>query len=160
MKVAPNSVVSLEYTLHLGDGEVIDSSEGKVLTYLHGKGQIIPGLEQRLEGMEPGESRKVTIAPADGYGERDPESIQEVPRSAFGDRPMQEGDEFTAVDDQQHEIPVRIEKVGDDTVTVDFNHPLAGKTLHIEVTVRDVREATPEEAAHGHAHGPSGHHHH
>ncbi|HCF60607.1 MAG TPA: peptidylprolyl isomerase [Myxococcales bacterium] len=158
MKVAPKRVVSLEYSLHLGDHQVIDSSEGEPLSYLHGTAQIIPGLERQLEGMEPGESKQVTIAPADGYGERDPSNVQEVPRTAFGDRELHEGDELVAIDDEQNEVPVRIEKLVGDKVMVDFNHPLAGKTLHFEVTIRDVREASDEEIAHGHAH--DGHHHH
>ena len=120
MKVAPKRVVSLEYSLHLGDHQVIDSSEGEPLSYLHGTAQIIPGLERQLEGMEPGESKQVTIAPADGYGERDPSNVQEVPRTAFGDRELHEGDELVAIDDEQNEVPVRIEKLVGDKVMALF----------------------------------------
>ena len=161
MKVAAQCVVSLDYSLHLGDGKVVDSSEGgEPLTYLHGKGQIIPGLEKQLEGLDVGESRQLTIAPKDGYGEPDPENLQEVDREQFGDRELKEGDEFVAIDDHHNEIPVRVEKVKGDKVVVDFNHPLAGKTLHFSVTIKQVRAATEEELSHGHAHGGDGHHHH
>ncbi|HEY3449149.1 MAG TPA: peptidylprolyl isomerase [Myxococcales bacterium] len=161
MKVAAKCVVSLEYSLHLGDGKVIDSSSGgEPLTYLHGSGQIIPGLEKQLEGLEEGTSQQVVIGPKDGYGEREAENIQQIGRDHFGDKPLKEGDEFVAIDDHHNEIPVRIEKVEGDQVTVDFNHPLAGKTLHFQITVKGVREATAEELSHGHAHGGDGHHHH
>jgi len=161
MKVASQCVVSLEYSLHLGDGKVVDSSEGgEPLTYLQGSGQIIPGLEQQLLGLEEGASKQVVIGPKDAYGESDPESIQEVTRDHFGDKAIKEGDEFIAVDDEHHEIPVRIAKVEGDKVTVDFNHPLAGKTLHFDIKVKGVRQATAEELSHGHAHGGGHDHHH
>jgi FKBP-type peptidyl-prolyl cis-trans isomerase SlyD len=161
MKVAAHCVISLDYSLHLGDGKVVDSSKGgEPLVYLHGSGQIIPGLEKALDGLESGESKELTVAPQDGYGERDPENVQQITREQFGDREPKPGDEFVAIDDQHNEIPVRVEKVEGDKVTVDFNHPLAGKTLHFAVTVKDVRAATPEELSHGHAHGGDGHHHH
>jgi FKBP-type peptidyl-prolyl cis-trans isomerase SlyD len=161
MKIAANCVVSLDYSLHLGDGAIVDSSaEGEPLVYLHGSGQIIPGLERQLEGLTPGEARQLTVAADEGYGEHDPKAIQEVDQKAFGDRALTAGDEFIAVDDQDNEIPVRIKAVQGGKVTVDFNHPLAGKTLHFNVKVKDVREATDEERAHGHAHGEGGHHHH
>ncbi|MBI5548892.1 MAG: peptidylprolyl isomerase [Deltaproteobacteria bacterium] len=160
MKVAAKCVVSLDYSLHLGDGAVVDTSAGgEPLTYMHGTGQIIPGLEKQLEGMDVGETRQLVVPPADGYGELDPASVQEVTRNHFGDRELKAGDEFVAIDDQHHEIPVRIQKVTGDMVTVDFNHPLAGKTLHFSVTVKDVRVATAEELSHGHAHHGDGHHH-
>jgi FKBP-type peptidyl-prolyl cis-trans isomerase SlyD len=161
VKVAAQCVVSLDYSLHLGDGKVVDSSEGaEPLVYLHGSGQIIPGLEQALGGMEAGESKELTVSPKDGYGERDAENVQEITRDHFGDRELKPGDEFVAIDDQKNEIPVRVESVAGDKVTVDFNHPLAGKTLHFAVTIKEVRAATPEELSHGHAHGGDGHHHH
>jgi FKBP-type peptidyl-prolyl cis-trans isomerase SlyD len=160
MKVADKCVVSLDYSLHLGDGAVVDSSSGgEPLTYLHGSGQIIPGLEKAIDGMEAGESKQLVVPPAEGYGERDPENVQEVAKEQFGDRALKKGDEFVAIDDQHNEIPVRIEEILGDKVKVDFNHPLAGKTLHFSVTIKDVRNATAEELSHGHAHGGDGHHH-
>lgn len=158
MKVAANCVVSVDYSLHLGDGAVVDSSsDTEPLTYLHGSGQIIPGLEKQLEGMNVGQKKDVIVQPADGYGDRDPDNVQEISRDHFGDRELNVGDEFVAVDDEENEIPVRVEKVAGDTITVDFNHPLAGKTLHFSVTIKEVRAATADELAHGHAHGADEH---
>jgi FKBP-type peptidyl-prolyl cis-trans isomerase SlyD len=152
MKIATNCVVSLDYSLHLGNGEIIDSSEEEPLIFLHGAGQIVPGLEKHLEGMIPGQHKKVVLTPVEGYGEHDPQNVQTLNKDAFGGRDVQTGDEFVAIDDEEREIPVRIENVEGDLVTVDFNHPLAGKTLHFSVTVRDVRAATNDEIQHGHAH--------
>lgn len=162
MKVAAKCVVSLEYSLHLGDGAVVDSSAeaGEPLRYLHGQSAIIPGLEKQLEGMDVGESKQVVVQAKDAYGEVDPDNVQQVGKDHFGDKPIKEGDEFVAIDDHHNEIPVVIRKIEGDKVTVDFNHPLAGKTLHFSVTVKDVRAATAEELSHGHAHGGDGHHHH
>jgi FKBP-type peptidyl-prolyl cis-trans isomerase SlyD len=160
MKIAANCVVSLDYSLHLGDGAIVDSSgDGEPLVYLHGSGQVIPGLERQLEGLSVGDARQLTVAPKDGYGEQDPKQIQEVDKQAFGDRALKAGDEFIAVDDHENEIPVRIQAVHGEKVTVDFNHPLAGKTLHFSIKVTEVREATKEELDHGHAHGDGPHHH-
>jgi FKBP-type peptidyl-prolyl cis-trans isomerase SlyD len=161
MKIAKGSVVGLDYSLHLGDGQVVDQSEpGEPLTYLHGEGQIVPGLESALEGADVGESRKVVVAPADGYGEHDPRGVQEVPRKAFppGFDPKA-GMELTAEGADGEPVPFVIREVKLESVVIDLNHPLAGKTLHFDVTVRDVRAATAEELEHGHAHGPEGHGH-
>jgi len=161
MKIASKCIVSLDYTLHLGDGDIIDrSSEGEPLVYLHGIGQIVPGLERQLEGLTAGDAVQLTVPPKDGYGELDPKAIQEVEKKAFGDRAVKAGDEFIAVDDHENEIPVRIQSIEGEKVTVDFNHPLAGMTLHFSIKVTAVREATEEELTHGHAHGGDGHHHH
>ncbi|GAO03502.1 peptidylprolyl isomerase [Anaeromyxobacter sp. PSR-1] len=161
MKIAKGSVVGLDYSLHLGDGKVVDQSEpGEPLTYLHGEGQIVPGLESALEGADVGESRTVVVAPADGYGEHDPRGVQEVPRKAFppGFDP-QVGMELTAEGADGEPVPFAIREVKPESVVIDLNHPLAGKTLHFDVKVRDVRAATAEELEHGHAHGPEGHGH-
>lgn len=160
MKVAKDLVVGIAYALHLGDGKVIDSSgEGAPLLYVHGAGQIVPGLEQALEGKEAGHRQQVVVPSAQGYGERDEEATRTVPRAAFPpDAPLEVGAELVVVDDQQNQVPLRIVKVEGDSVTVDFNHPLAGKTLHFDVTVKSVREATDEELEHGHAHGEGGAH--
>jgi FKBP-type peptidyl-prolyl cis-trans isomerase SlyD len=160
MKVGKDSVVSLEYRLHLGDGQVIDqSAPDQPLAYLHGHKQIVPGLEGQLEGMAVGESKKVQVAPAQGYGEHDPEGVRTVPRAMLppGFDP-QPGMTLMAQTDQG-DIPLRIHEVQPDAVVVDLNHPLAGKTLHFDVTVREVRAATKEELTHGHVHGPGGHEH-
>lgn len=160
MQIAQDSVVSIHYTLTSDAGEVIDSSSGgDVLVFLQGHGNLIPGLERELEGKQAGAKFKVRIAPADGYGESDESLIQDVPRAAFqGVDDIQVGMQFQA---QSNHGPrtVTITKVADDAITVDGNHPLAGQHLNFEVEVTDVRAATEEELAHGHVHGPGGHHH-
>jgi FKBP-type peptidyl-prolyl cis-trans isomerase SlyD len=161
MKIASGIVVGIDYSLHLGDGRVIDASDpGEPLTYLHGEGQIVPGLESALEGLAVGDQKQVVVAPGDGYGEHDPRGVQEVPRSAFpAEFDPQPGMELTAEGPDGEPVPFAVREVGLETVVIDLNHPLAGKTLHFDVTVRDVRAATPEEVEHGHAHGAHAHDH-
>jgi FKBP-type peptidyl-prolyl cis-trans isomerase SlyD len=161
MKIGKDRVVALEYKLHLGDGEVIDQSEpGQPLSYLHGRGQIVPGLEGALEGLEVGQAKQVVVAPAQGYGEHDARGLQEVPRTMFPpNAELRPGVRLAAQTDGGEVIPIGIHEVKAETVVVDLNHPLAGKTLHFDVTVRDIRDATQEELTHGHAHGPGGHGH-
>ncbi|HYO64750.1 MAG TPA: peptidylprolyl isomerase [Archangium sp.] len=160
MKVSKDSVVSLEYRLHLGDGQVVDESEpGQPLAYMHGRGQIVPGLEGQLEGMSAGESKKVVVPPAQGYGEHDPRGMQEVPREMFPpNAQLQPGVTISAQTADGDVIPITIRELKGDKVVVDLNHPMAGKTLHFDITVREVRAATDEEKEHGHAHGPGGAH--
>lgn len=160
MKVGKDTVVGIEYALHLGDGAIIDRSDaGQPMRYLHGQGQIVPGLEKALEGKEPGTEAKVVVSPDEGYGDRDDQAVRTIPREAFPpDAPISVGAEFVVVDDQHNQVPLKITAVTDGNVTVDFNHPLAGKTLHFNVKVVDVRAATSEELEHGHAHGEGGAH--
>jgi FKBP-type peptidyl-prolyl cis-trans isomerase SlyD len=160
MKIENGKVVELDYALHLGDGKVVDQSEGQPLSYIHGEGQIVPGLEQALEGMAVGEQKQVVVAPAEGYGEHDARGVQEVAREAFpeGFEP-QVGMQLVAESPDGQPVQFVVKEVKPDTVVVDFNHPLAGKTLHFDVTVRGVRVATDEEKEHGHVHGPGGHEH-
>jgi FKBP-type peptidyl-prolyl cis-trans isomerase SlyD len=161
MKIVNGSVVGIDYSLHLGDGRVVDASRpGDPLTYLHGEGQIVPGLESALEGLSVGDTKQVVVAPAQGYGEHDPRGVQEVPRGAFPpDFEPKVGMELTAEGQDGEPVPFAIREVKADGVVIDLNHPLAGKTLHFDVTVREVRVATPEEISHGHAHGAGGHEH-
>ncbi len=160
MKISKDKVVSIEYTLRDDAGTVLDTSDGREpLAYLHGNGNLIPGLEAQLEGKSSNESLKVAVAPADGYGEFDAGQIVDVPRSQFtGVADLAVGMQFTASGPDGHRI-VTVTKVGLETVTVDGNHPLAGKTLNFDVRIVGVREATAEELSHGHVHGPGGHHH-
>jgi FKBP-type peptidyl-prolyl cis-trans isomerase SlyD len=160
MKVAKDRIVSLEYRLHLGDGATVDqSAPGEPLAYLHGRGQIVPGLEGELEGMSAGESKQVMVPPSKGYGEHDARGIQVVPRAMFPpNAPLQVGMTLTAQSEEGDMMPITIRELKDDSVVVDLNHPLAGKTLHFDVTVREVRDASAEELEHGHAHGPGGAH--
>ena len=160
MKIAHEKVVSIHYTLTNQEGTVLDSSSGsEPLAYLHGFGNIIPGLENALEGKETGEKLSVTVEPEQGYGARDEQLVQAVPRSAFkGVEELAPGMQFQAQGPQGTRLVV-VTQVAHDVVTVDANHPLAGQTLHFEVEVSEVRAATAEEIEHGHVHGPHGHHH-
>jgi FKBP-type peptidyl-prolyl cis-trans isomerase SlyD len=160
MQITKDSVVSIDYRLHLGDGKIIDESEpGDPLVYLHGHEEIVPGLEKALEGKKAGESLKVEVAPKDGYGEYDPDSVEEVPREDFPpDMELEAGGIVSATDEDGDDVEFLVKEVRPNTVVIDFNDPMAGKTLHFEVTVREVRAATPEELEHGHAHTP-GHEH-
>ncbi len=161
MKVEKGSVVSVDYELHLGDGKVVDASEpGEPLAYIHGEGQIVPGLERALEGLSTGDARQVVVSPDDGYGAHDARGVQEVPRNAFpAGMDPQPGMELVAQGPQGESVPFVIREVKPETVVIDLNHPLAGKTLHFAVTVREVRAATPDELEHGHVHGAGGHAH-
>lgn len=160
MQIGNGSVVELDYTLHLGDGEIVDRSEGEPLSYIHGEGHIVPGLEQALEGLGVGDRRQVVVAPGEGYGDRDERGVQEVARAAFPDGfEPKPGMQLAAQAPDGEPVQFTIREVRLESVLVDFNHPLAGKTLHFDVTVRGVRAASAEELAHGHVHGPDGHHH-
>ncbi|OJT24514.1 peptidylprolyl isomerase [Archangium sp. Cb G35] len=160
MQIAKDSVVSIDYRLHLGDGKIIDESEpGDPLVYLHGYEEIVPGLEKALEGKKAGESLKVVVEPKDGYGEYDPDGVEEVPREDFPpDMELEAGGIVSATDEDGDDVEFLVKEVRAKTVVIDFNDPMAGKTLHFDVTVREVRAATKEELEHGHAHGP-GHEH-
>ena len=161
MLITKDMVVSIDYTLKNPEGDVLDTSEGKQpLSYLHGSGGIIPGLETALEGKESGSSLQVTIPPADAYGEKDDALIQQLPPDMFqGVDEVKPGMQFQARGENGQARIVTVTAVADDGVTIDANHPLAGVTLNFDVTVREVREATTEEIQHGHVHGPGGHHH-
>ena len=136
------------------------SAPGQPLTYLHGGGQIVPGLEAALDGLAIGASKQVVVAPEDGYGEHDSSGVQEVPRRSFPpDLQLEVGLQLTASGDQG-EFELIVKEIRPDVVIVDLNHPMAGKTLHFDVTVKAVRDATKAELEHGHAHGGDGHHHH
>jgi len=161
MQIAHQKVVSIHYTLTNVDGDIIDSSEGsEPLSYLHGFGNIIPGLENALTGRKAGDRFTVSVAPAEGYGERDDGMIQSVPRNAFqGVDEIQPGMQFQAQSPEGMQL-VTVIGVEEDEVILDGNHPMAGLTLNFAVEITDVRDATHEELDHGHVHGPGGHHHH
>ncbi len=154
MKIANNCAVSFHYTLTDEDGQTLDSSEGRdPLTYLHGHNGIIPGLENELTGKEAGESLKVVVQPADGYGEINPDLLQQVPREAFqGVESIEPGMQFQAQGEGGQAQMVVVREVSEEAVLVDGNHPLAGQVLNFDVTIDSVREASEEEIAHGHVH--------
>jgi FKBP-type peptidyl-prolyl cis-trans isomerase SlyD len=160
MSIAANQVVSIHYTLKGDDGEVIDSSAAREpLTYLHGHGNLIPGLERELLGKSSGDKLQVKIVPADGYGEYDPQLVQRVPRRSLkGIANVRVGMRLQAQTAQGLRA-VTVTHITGDMVTLDGNHPLAGQNLNFDVEVAAVRPATEEELSHGHVHGPDGHHH-
>jgi FKBP-type peptidyl-prolyl cis-trans isomerase SlyD len=161
MQIQDNRVVNLAYTLKDNNNEIIDESNDGSFCYLHGASNIITGLENSLTGKRAGDVLCVTVAPEHGYGVRDDERIQEVPREMFpDDADIEAGMQFHAEGPDGQNIVVMITRVNDATVTVDGNHPLAGVQLNFDVKVLSVREATAEELEHGHVHGPHGHHHH
>ena len=161
MDISKDKVVAIDYKLTDNDGQVLDSSEGQEpLFYLHGAGNIIPGLENSLEGKSTGDQLQVTVAPAEGYGERNDELKQQVLREQFeGIDDLELGMQFRVPTESGQHIVVTVVEIGEDVVTIDGNHALAGVTLNFDVTVREVREATEEELSHGHVHGPGGHEH-
>ena len=152
--IGENLVVSMHYKLTDNDGTVIDSSEGaEPLTYLHGAGNIIPGLENALVGKVKGDALQVSVEPADAYGEIIPELIQTVEKAVFQDADTVEvGMMFEAEGPDGQAQRIIVKDVDGDQVTIDANHPLAGLALNFDVEIVDVRAATEEEADHGHVH--------
>lgn len=161
LKISRDHVVTIHYTLTNTQGEVLDSSDGgEPLTFLQGAGNIIPGLEKALAGKAPGESLKVSIPPEEGYGVHHPQLVQVLPRAAFGGvEKLEIGMEFTAQGADGEIRRVGISAINGEDITIDGNHPLAGEVLHFAVSIESVRAASQEELAHGHVHGPGGHHH-
>lgn len=154
-----DQVVSFHYTLTDENGTVIDKSEGQPLVYLHGAGNIIPGLENALTGKNVGDKLIVNVTAAEGYGEYNPEMVQEVPRNMFqGVDDITAGMQFQAQTDDGIQV-VTVKDVTDENVIVDANHPLAGQNLNFDVEIIDIRDASQEELDHGHVHGAGGHHH-
>ena len=160
MKIADNKVVQMHYQLTDENGVVIDSSAGREpLSYIQGAGNIIVGLEKHLTGKEAGDKVTAVVTPAEGYGERDENLVQVVPKSGFqGDEELQVGMQVQ-VGTQQGTAIASVAKIEGEEVTLDMNHPLAGATLNFDIEVVDVRDATPEELEHGHVHGTGGHPH-
>lgn len=154
MQIARDTVAAIDYKLTDSDGQVLDTSEGREpLSYLHGAGNLIPGLETALEGQTEGDSLTVTVQPEEAYGERDERLVQQVPMAAFeGVEQVEAGMRFQATDEQGQGRVVTVTEVDGDQVTVDANHPLAGQPLNFEVSVVEVRAATDEEIEHGHVH--------
>ncbi len=157
MKISKDKVAAIHYTLKDNSGNVLDSSEGKQpLYYLHGAGNLILGMEEGLDGKVKGDKFLLKVSPEKGYGVKDPNLTQKVPRTAFGDQKVEKGMQFQT---NQGGV-VTVTDVALDGITVDANHPLAGVELNFDVEIVEVREATKDELAHGHVHGPDGHHHH
>jgi FKBP-type peptidyl-prolyl cis-trans isomerase SlyD len=140
--VQEGSIISIEYTLTDDDGKVIDTNVGKEpLTFIHGAGQIVSGLEKELQGLKPGDQKKVRVKPEDGYGVPSQQAFQEMPRESIPAEAQKAGVALMAKGPDGRAIPIRIHEVKEKTVIVDFNHPLAGKTLNFDVKITDIRAA-------------------
>jgi FKBP-type peptidyl-prolyl cis-trans isomerase SlyD len=156
MQISKHKVASIHYTLTDNEGKILDSSSGREpLNYIHGIGNLIPGMEEGLEGKSIGDKVVLKVAPEKGYGVKSDQMIQKIPRASFGGQPVNVGMQFQT---NRGEV-VTVTHVGLDQITVDANHPLAGVELNFDVEVLEVRNATEDEIAHGHVHGPGGHHH-
>ena len=161
MRISEQKVVTMNYEVADDQGQLIDrSEEGGPLAYIHGNGQLIPGLETALEGRGKGDKIAVDVPPEQGYGERDEDGVQIVARNQFDDSvEIEVGMQFEAQDDDEGHQIVTVAAVDGENITLDTNHPLAGKNLRFEVEILDVRDASAEELSHGHVHGPGGHDH-
>jgi len=161
MIIANEKVVSIHYTLKNAADEVLDSSEGHdTLTYIHGIGNIIPGLEKALAGKSAGDKLAAVIPPEQAYGVRNEDMVQEVSMSNFQDPDqVQLGVQFQVHTPKEQVFMATITKIVGDVVTIDMNHPLADETLYFDIQVMDIRDATAEEKAHGHVHAPGAHAH-
>lgn len=156
MQISENKVVAIDYRLTDDGGELIDQSdESDPLCYLHGVGEIIPGLENELNGKSVGDQFEVTIEPEEAYGMKDPELVRAIPKELFEDPDvLKPGLQFD-LQDENGVFLFTITEVSEEEVVADGNHELAGMRLTFNVTVRDIRDATAEEIEHGHAHGPN-----
>jgi FKBP-type peptidyl-prolyl cis-trans isomerase SlyD len=156
MKVAPNKVVKMHYSVLDNDKNTIDNSfDGEPLLFIIGTGYLIPGLEDAIIDKSAGDTLSVTVEPAQGYGERHDELMQAVPKSMFDGMEIDVGMQFRASTDDGDQM-VMIIDIQEEEVIVDGNHPLSGITLHFDVEILEVRDATEEELSHGHVHGEGG----
>jgi len=160
LKIESETVVSFHYTLRNEEGKELESSRGsEPSVYLHGANNIIRGLETAMTGREPGDVFTVSLAPAEAYGMRNPDKMQRVPVKHLAFRGKLEAGKVVQLNTAEGMRAVTVVKAGRHSADIDANHPLAGQTLTFDVEIVDLRPATPEEIAHGHAHGPGGHHH-
>jgi FKBP-type peptidyl-prolyl cis-trans isomerase SlyD len=159
MQIGKDTVVELQYQLFDTDGELIEKTDEPV-EYLHGGyGGMFPAVEKALEGKKAGDTCKLRLEPDDGFGDYDAELMHIEPRDKFPEH-VEIGMQFEGKGEESGDtIVYTVTDIADDKVVVDGNHPLAGQTLNMEVTVTSVRAASPEEVSHGHAHGAHGHHH-
>ena len=165
MKIEKHTVTSLTYALEV-EGELLEETDkSHPLTFLVGTQAMIPGFERQLLGKSSGDQYDITIEPKEGYGEMNPDAIVDLSKEIFKvdgeikNDLLQEGKVIPMQDHQGHPLQGTVLEIGDETVKMDFNHQLAGKTLHFKGEILDVRKASAEEIEHGHVHGPNGHHH-
>ena len=149
MAIEANQIVSLEYEVRDGDKVVDSNIGGEPLVFMFGKGQIIPGLESGITDMGIGEKADILVKPADAYGEHNPEASQEVPKDQFAGIDLEVGMSLYGQGEDGGTVQVIVKDIGEETVIIDFNHPLAGKDLMFSVTINNVREASAEEAMTG-----------
>ena len=168
MQITKNTIVSLSYVLKRDDakGEIIEETRaGDPLVFLYGNGQMLPKFEEHLSALKTGDDFEFTLSSEDAYGDMDQDAIIDLDKNLLmidgkvDDELLATGNVIPMRDDQGHMLQGTVVSVGNDTVRMDFNHPMAGNVLHFKGNVIDVREATAEELSHGHAHGPGGHHH-
>lgn len=160
MQIGDQKVVTLHYTLKDNEGRVIDESDDGSFAYLHGASNIIPGLENALDGKSAGEELSVSVPPEQAYGVRDDSMLQQIPKNMFEDtNQIAVGTQFHAQGPNGETLIVTVMEVEEEHVVVDGNHPLAGVELNFDVKIIDVRDASEEEVDHGHVHTPGGHHH-
>jgi FKBP-type peptidyl-prolyl cis-trans isomerase SlyD len=157
MSIQQNKVVSFHYTLSNANGNTIESSRGRdPMVYLHGAGNIIPGLEKEMAGKSAGDTFNVTVEPAEAYGERSQDKLQRVSAKAFSNAKKLRPGQVIRLQTRKGPIQATVVKVGRFNIDIDANHPLAGQALTFDVEITDVRDATEEEIAHRHVHGPGG----
>lgn len=160
MNIGPESVVTFHYTLRNDEGEELETSRsGEPTAYLHGANNVIPGLEEAMADKTAGDVFTATVPPEQGYGQPNPDRQQRVPVKHLIFKGKLKPGAVVQLNTKEGGRPVTVVKAGRHSADVDTNHPLAGKTLHFDVEIMDVRAATAEEVTHGHAHGPGGHHH-
>lgn len=156
MTVKKDAVVEMHYTLKNDAGDVLDSTDKAPMPFIQGHGNIIPGLEKALEGLKVGETCDVSVAPEDAYGAHYEEGVQEISKDDLQDiENLEVGMELQSQDEQNNPFIVHVEKINENTITVDANHPLAGQTLHFNVSIESIRKATKDELEHGHVHSGS-----
>lgn len=161
MAIGVNKVVTMNFTLKDDKGNVLDTTENtQPFSFLSGNNQILPKLEENIDQMIIGAKKNVKIEASEGYGEYNDKAVQQVDKKNFPENiNLEEGMRFVANSPEGKEMPFTVNKVEEEQVTIDFNHPLAGKDLNFDVELLDVRDATQEELSHGHVHGPGGHQH-
>ena len=161
MAIGANKVVTLNYKLSDDQGNVIQiTKENEPFIYLSGNKQILPKLEEAIDSMIIGGKKNIELNSSEAYGDYDEKAVQQVKKDAFPEGSnLEPGMEYMAHSPEGHPVPFVIKEIQDENVTIDFNHPLAGKNLSFDVELVDVRDATKEELEHGHAHGGDGHHH-
>lgn len=162
MAIERNKVVTLNFTLTDDDGNLLDSTDnGGAFSYITGNNMILPKLEEAVNSMIIGTRKQLKFEAKDGYGLYNDDAVQVVGKENFPeDFVLEAGMEYMASNPDGVQMPFIITSINGEEVTIDFNHPLAGKNLNFDVELVDVRDATAEELAHGHIHGPDGHHHH